>query len=194
MSLFFNMLSRLVISFIPRSKRLLISWLQSPSAVILEPKKIVCHCFHCFPIYLFSVVSPLKWIKCPLVTRVTSIKIFWTKMTACLKHIHNNNIEKKKPNKYILPLTVWLTINCGKFWKRWEYQTTWPASWEICMQGQEATVRTRHGTTDWFQIGKGVHQTVYCHSAYLTYIQSTSWEIWASGSINWNQDCQEKYQ
>ena len=32
------------------------------------------------------------------------------------------------------PLTVWITINCGKFWKRWEYWTTWPASWEICMQ------------------------------------------------------------
>ena len=32
------------------------------------------------------------------------------------------------------PLTVQITINCGKFWKRWEYQTTWPASWEICMQ------------------------------------------------------------
>ena len=32
------------------------------------------------------------------------------------------------------PLTVWITINCGKFWKRWEYQTTWPASWEIYMQ------------------------------------------------------------
>ena len=31
-------------------------------------------------------------------------------------------------------LTVWITTNCGKFWKRWEYQTTWPASWEICMQ------------------------------------------------------------
>ena len=31
-------------------------------------------------------------------------------------------------------LTVWITINCGKFWKRWEYQTTWPASCEICMQ------------------------------------------------------------
>ena len=52
MSLLFNMLSRLVITFLPRSKRLLISWLQSPSAVILEPKKIVSHCFHCFPIYL----------------------------------------------------------------------------------------------------------------------------------------------
>ena len=32
------------------------------------------------------------------------------------------------------PLTVWITINCGKFWKRWEYQITWPASWETCMQ------------------------------------------------------------
>ena len=32
------------------------------------------------------------------------------------------------------PLTVWITRNCGKFFKRWEYQTTWPASWEICMQ------------------------------------------------------------
>ena len=52
MSLLLNMPSRLVITFIPRSKRPLISWLQSPSAVILEPKKIVCHCFHCFPIYL----------------------------------------------------------------------------------------------------------------------------------------------
>ena len=32
------------------------------------------------------------------------------------------------------PLTVWIMTDCGKFWKRWEYQTTWPASWEICMQ------------------------------------------------------------
>ena len=32
------------------------------------------------------------------------------------------------------PLTLWITINCGKFWKRWEYQTTWPASWETYMQ------------------------------------------------------------
>ena len=52
-SLLFNMLSRLVITFLPRSKHLLISWLQSPSAVILEPPKIkVWHCFHCFPISL----------------------------------------------------------------------------------------------------------------------------------------------
>ena len=52
MSLLFNMLSRFVIAFLPRSKCLLISWLQSPSAVILEPpKNKVWHCFHCFPVY-----------------------------------------------------------------------------------------------------------------------------------------------
>ena len=53
MSLLFNMLSRLVITFLPRSKHPLNVRLQSPSVVILEPKKgKVCHCFHCFPIYL----------------------------------------------------------------------------------------------------------------------------------------------
>ena len=52
---------------------------------------------------------------------------------------------------------VWITINCGKFWKRWDYQTIWPASWDL-YAGQEATVRTGRGTTDWFQIEKGVHQ------------------------------------
>ena len=52
MSLLFNMLSRLVIAFLPRCKCPIISWLQIPSAVILEPRKIVCPCFHCFPIYL----------------------------------------------------------------------------------------------------------------------------------------------
>ena len=51
-SLLFNMLSRFVIYFRSRSKHLLISRLQSTSAVILKPLKIVCHCFHCFSIYL----------------------------------------------------------------------------------------------------------------------------------------------
>ena len=49
---FSNMLSRLVIAFLPRSKPLLTSWPQSPPAVTLEPPKIVCHYFYCFPIYL----------------------------------------------------------------------------------------------------------------------------------------------
>ena len=55
------------------------------------------------------------------------------------------------------PLTMWITTNCGKFLKRWE-----PDHLTYLLRnlyaGQEATVRTGHGTTDWFQIRKGVHQ------------------------------------
>ena len=54
MSLLFNMLSRLVIAFLPRSKHLLISWLQSPSAVIFEPKKLSLSLFVLFP-HLFAM-------------------------------------------------------------------------------------------------------------------------------------------
>ena len=52
MSLLFNMLSRFVIAFLPRSKCLLISWLQSPLQWFWSPKSKVCHCFHCFSIYV----------------------------------------------------------------------------------------------------------------------------------------------
>ena len=62
-SLLFNMLSRLVIAFLPRREHLLISWLQSPSAVIFgAPQNKVCHCFHCFPIYLpWSDGNQMPW-------------------------------------------------------------------------------------------------------------------------------------
>ena len=88
---------------------------------------------------------------------------------------------------------VWITINCGKFWKRWEYQTTWPAFLRNLYARQEATVRTEHGTTDWFQIGKGVPQGFILSPYLLTSMQSTSWEMLAWKSTSWNQDCQEKY-
>ena len=58
MFLLFNTLSRFVIAFLPRSKHLLISWLQSLSTLILEPKKIVCHCFHCFPSICHEMIGP----------------------------------------------------------------------------------------------------------------------------------------
>ena len=56
------------------------------------------------------------------------------------------------------PLTVWITINCGRFFKRWEYQTTWSASWEICMQVRKQQLELDMEQPDWFQIGKGVRQ------------------------------------
>ena len=56
------------------------------------------------------------------------------------------------------PLTVWIKTNSGKFFQRWEYQTTWTAYFRNLYAGQSATVRTGHVTTDWFQIGKGICQ------------------------------------
>ena len=55
------------------------------------------------------------------------------------------------------PLTVWITINCGKFWERWKYQTIFCLLRNLYAD-QEATVRFGPGTKDWFQLGKGVHQ------------------------------------
>ena len=76
------------------------------------------------------------------------------------------------------PLTVWITTNCGKFWKRWEYQTTWPASWETCNEVRKQQLELDMGTTDWFQIGKGVRQgcilSPYLFNLYAEYIRRNS--------------------
>ena len=77
------------------------------------------------------------------------------------------------------PSTVWITINCGKFWKRWAYQTTWSTSWETCMQVRKQQLQW-HETTDWFQIGKGVHQgCVLSPCLFSLYAESISWEMLA---------------
>ena len=90
--------------------------------------------------------------------------------------------EKQKSSRkapiYVLlptpkPMTVWITTN----WKI--LQEMGIPDHQTCLlrnlyAGQEATVRNAYGTTDWFQMRKGVHQAVYCHPAYLTYMQSTS--------------------
>ena len=74
------------------------------------------------------------------------------------------------------PLTVWITINCGKFWRRWEYQTTLPASWEIFIQVWKQQLGLDMEQQIDSKLGKEYIKAVYCHPAYLTYMQSTSWE------------------
>ena len=71
------------------------------------------------------------------------------------------------------PLTVWITIN-WKILKEMGIPDHLTCLLRNLYAGQEATVRTGHGTTDWFQLGKGVLKAIYCHPAYLTYRQSTS--------------------
>ena len=106
----FNMLSRLVVTFLPRSKHLLISWLQSPSAVILEPPpKKVWHCFHCFPIsfawsdgtgchdlsFLNGQLMCMKMPSPPTVNTVTEEASITTSWVYCIANFIVHTLELK---------------------------------------------------------------------------------------------------
>ena len=71
-------------------------------------------------------------------------------------------------------LTVWITTTCGKFWKRWEYQTPWPASWEICMQIKKQQLEPDMEQLTGSKLGKESVKVVYCHPTHLIYMQSMS--------------------
>ena len=75
------------------------------------------------------------------------------------------------------PMTVWITTNCGKLFKRWEYQTTLSASCKICMQVKEQQLEQDIGQWTASKLGKEYAKVVYCHPAYLTFMQSTSYEM-----------------
>ena len=70
------------------------------------------------------------------------------------------------------PLTVWITTNCGKFLKRWEYQTTWPVFWENCMQVKKQQLELDMEQQTGSKYEKEYVKAVYCHPAFLTYMQS----------------------
>ena len=74
------------------------------------------------------------------------------------------------------PMTVCITTNCGKFFKRFEHQTILLASWEICMQVKKQQLEQGMEQQTVSKLGKEYVEDVYCHPAYLTYMQSTWWE------------------
>ena len=67
-------------------------------------------------------------------------------------------------------LAVWITENHGKFLKTWEYQITWPASWEICMQVKKQQLELDMEQQTDSKLGKEYVRAIYCHTAYLTYM------------------------
>ena len=102
------------------------------------------------------------------------------KLPTSLGSSKKQEVSRKSSTSALLttpkPLIVWVTTT-EKFWERWEYQTTWPASWEICMQVKkqqlELDMEQYTGSKSWKEYVKAV----YYHPAYLTYMQSTSWEM-----------------
>ena len=84
------------------------------------------------------------------------------------------------------PLTVWITVKFGQFWKRWEYHTTWPASWETCIQVRKQQLELDMEQWTGSKLRKEYLKVVSCHPAYLTYMQSASCEM--SGWMNHKLD------
>ena len=98
------------------------------------------------------------------------------------------------------PLTVWITTNCRKFFRRWEYQTTWPASWEICMQVKKQQLELDMEQQTGSKLGKEYIKVVYCQcdlrrverdpenlqSRTVGVLQALSWEdpSWSLSTCN----------
>ena len=98
-------------------------------------------------------------------------------IASTLDHRKSKGIYKKKKSvssTMLKSLTMWITANCRKFLKRWEYKTT---SWEICMQVKKQQLELNVKWWPASKLGKEYVKVIYCHSAYLIYIQSTSWGI-----------------
>ena len=100
------------------------------------------------------------------------------KLPTSVGSLKNQENSRKTSNSALLttpkPLTVWITTNCGKFFKRYEYQTTWPASWEICIQVKKQQLELDMEQQTGSKSGKEYVKAVYCHPDYLAYRQSTS--------------------
>ena len=84
--------------------------------------------------------------------------------------------QKKKKSALLTmvkPFTVWITANCGRFLKRWEYKTTVPAFWEICMLVKKQLLELDMEWQTGSKLGRDYVKAMYCHSAYVTYLQCT---------------------
>ena len=121
-------------------------------------------------------------------TRDHTANIWWI-----IKKARNT---RKTPTSALLtmpkPLIVWITTNFGKFFKKWKYQTTLPAFWEICMQVKKQQLELDMELQTGSKLGKEYVKAGYCHPAYLTYMQRTSCKMPGWMNISWNQGCQEK--
>ena len=90
------------------------------------------------------------------------------------------------------PLTVWTTTNCGKFWKRWEYHTTWPASWEICLEVKKQQLELDMEQQTGSKSDRSSSRLYFVTLLIKLLCRAHHEKRWAGGSTNWNQGCQEK--
>ena len=101
----------------------------------------------------------------------------WKSVGSLKKHESSRKTSTSALLNTPKPLIMWITTNCGKFLKRREYQNTWPTSWEICLQIKKQQLEPDMEQRTGSKSGKEHVKAVYCHPAYLNYMQSTSCKI-----------------
>ena len=105
--------------------------------------------------------------------------------TSNCQHPMDHSKSKRVSEKHLLlllltmskPLTVWIITNCETFFKRWKYQTTFPASWETCMQVRKQQLELDVEQQTGSKLESDYIKAVYCHLDYLAYMQNTSCEM-----------------
>ena len=90
------------------------------------------------------------------------------------------------------PLTVWITTNCGKFLKRWKYQTTWSASWETYMQVRKQQLELDIKQQTGSKLGKRPSRLYIVTLLFYLICRIHHEKSWTGWSPSWNQDCWEK--
>ena len=100
--------------------------------------------------------------------------IFSTSVGSSKKQENSRKTSTSASLTTLKPLIVWITINCGTFWNRWEYQTTSSAWWETCMQDKKQQLELDTEQQIGSKLGLEYVKALYCHLAYLTYMQSTT--------------------
>ena len=127
-----------------------------------------------------------QYVNCELWNSICSSWVYKRQRNQRSNCQHPLDYQKsnKVPGKHLLLLhwlrqSLWLcgSQQTGKFFKRWAYQTTWPASWEICVQIKKQQLELDMEQRTDSKLGKEYVKAVYCPPAYLTYMQSTSCEM-----------------
>ena len=145
-----------------------------------EAAKVVwySHLFKNFPQFFCDPHSQRLWC-----SQWSEVDVFW-EFSCFFYNPMDHRKSKRVPEKHLLLLywlhqSFWLcgSQQTGKFLKRWEYQTTWPASWEICVQVRKQQLELDIEQQTGSKLGKEYVKSVYCHPAYLTYMWNTSCEM-----------------
>ena len=141
-----------------------------------------CTIWHTSKVMLKSLQASLQqYLKCEL----PEVQLVLRKSRGTRDQTANIHLEHQKnkrvPEKHLLLFYwlrqsrwLWITTDCGKFFKRWEYQITLPVSWEICMWTKKQQLELDMEQQIVSKLGKEYVKAVCCHPAYLTYLQSTS--------------------